>query len=128
MEDRYVTLRWSTGIVTAVAVFFSRYRWALVGAVVISVVPTAHLVQKMLTTGYPALFWGPTGRVTTFPGYLVLEGALGYSIPLAATHLSYAGHVNRWLTMLAVNFLAWLLIFVLVTVALRSLRQRGEIV
>lgn len=124
LEDRYVTLRWIRRTTTAVATHAGRYRWALLGALLISALPTAHLVEKMLTTGYPKPFWGFFGRVTTFPGYLVLEGLLGYWVPLADADASYSWHVTRWVVLLLVNLMGWMLILAALTALVRILLRR----
>lgn len=123
-EEKYVTLRWLKNAGRTVVDFCRRYRAALCCAFIVSLFPTVHLARRMLTTDYSLLYWGPIGRFATLPGYLILEGVLGYSVPLAATHLSYAGHVSRWLTMLVVNFFGWLLIFVVVTAVVRLLLRK----
>lgn len=127
LEEKYVTLRALKTLGRGVASFYRRFRWACLAALTVGLIPTIYLVYSLATTGFPQSFWGPLGKVTTLPGYLLLEGVLGHDVPLATTGLTYNEHVERWLTMLVANFFCWLLVFVAVTAVVRLLlRNRAS--
>lgn len=123
-EEKYVTLRAIAGVFRGILRFYRRFRWGCLTATAISLIPTIYLIYCMLTTGFPKPFWGPFGRITTFPGYLIVERVFGHLVSLASPELSYAQLVRDWVLMLCVNFLGWLLILVAVTAVLRFLLRK----
>jgi hypothetical protein len=90
-----------------------RYSWAILAGSLIGLIPIGYLGYSLLTTGFPQTFWGPFGRITTAPGYLIVERLCGYSVPLGATEMTYSRHLAGWLVMLGVNLAAWVIGFAL---------------
>ena len=122
--NRYVTLRAARAVSRWIVSFYRSYRFASLAALFVGLVPTIYLFYRMLTTGFPKYFWGPFGKVTTYPGHFVVENIFRSSVSLASPEQSYADLARGWFLMLGMNFFGWLLIFVLVTAAFRWLRRQ----